>query len=71
MFISLQMKCLEICFLEDFKVEDTFLGFFPPKNVDVLLQIRLYTSTTYCKSTGIGKLQTRLSRNYDFVFTNF
>ena len=27
-------------------------------------------STTYCKSKGNQTLKTRLSRNYDFVFTN-
>ena len=29
-----------------------------------------YNSTPYGKDNGKHKLQTRLSRNYDFVFTN-
>ena len=40
------------------------------KNVHVLRQIRPYNSTTYGKGNGKQKLQTHLSRNYDFVFTD-
>ena len=37
---------------------------------NVLRQIRPYHSSTNGKGNGKQKLQTRLSRNYDFVFTN-
>ena len=40
------------------------------KNVHVLRQIRLYNSTTYGKGNGKPKLQTSLSRDYNFGFTN-
>ena len=40
------------------------------KNVHFLRQVRPYHSITYGKGNGKQKLQTLLSRNYDFVFTN-
>ena len=39
-------------------------------NVHVLRQIRPDNSTTYGKGNGKQKLQTYLSQNYYFVFTN-
>ena len=38
--------------------------------MNVLLQNRPFKTIIYSKSNGKPKLLTRLSRNYDFVFTN-
>ena len=40
------------------------------KNVHVLIQIKPYNSTTYDTGNGKHKIQTHLSRNDNFVFTN-
>jgi len=57
-------KCFfEICYFKYVKKKS--------RNVYVLLHLRFYNSTTYLKSKGKVKLQTRLTQNYNFVFTNF
>ena len=40
------------------------------KNLQTYLQNMTYKSKICCKSNGKQKLQTHLSGNYDFVFTN-
>ena len=56
-------------YFEDSDLRDTSLAIRPKqisKNVPVLLQNRLYITSTYCRKS---KLLMHLSRNYDFVFT--
>ena len=59
--------------MEDSDLEDTSLANRPKKilkKISVQIQNRPSKTTIYCKSNGKPKLQTCLSQNYDFVFTN-